>query len=123
MHVLIFSINTHTLIHSYTHALIHSYTHILMHSYTHTHILIPSYTHTLIRFYTQAALWGPAHGGANEAVLRMLRQIKTKDRIPLFIAKVCMYMYVYVCVCIYVCIVCVCMYVCERPKIVKIHFG
>jgi hypothetical protein len=29
-----------------------------------------------------AALWGPAHGGANEAVLRMLQDIGTKARIP-----------------------------------------
>jgi citrate synthase len=34
-----------------------------------------------------AALWGPAHGGANEAVLNMLREIGTKDRIPLYIQK------------------------------------
>src|SRR5262245_29756763 len=34
-----------------------------------------------------ASLWGPAHGGANEAVLRMLREIKTKDRIPEFVAR------------------------------------
>jgi citrate synthase len=34
-----------------------------------------------------ACLWGPAHGGANEACLRMLRQIGTPDRIPEFIAK------------------------------------
>ena len=34
-----------------------------------------------------AALWGPAHGGANEAVLRMLDEIGTADRIPKFIAK------------------------------------
>lgn len=34
-----------------------------------------------------AALWGPAHGGANEAVLVMLDQIKTKDRIPEFLAR------------------------------------
>lgn len=32
-----------------------------------------------------AALWGPAHGGANEAVLSMLEQIGHKDRIPEFI--------------------------------------
>ncbi len=35
-----------------------------------------------------AALWGPAHGGANEAVLKMLDGIGHKDRIPDFIAKV-----------------------------------
>lgn len=35
-----------------------------------------------------AALWGPAHGGANEAVLKMLDQIGTKENIPSFIAKV-----------------------------------
>jgi citrate synthase len=28
------------------------------------------------------SLWGPAHGGANEAVLRMLMEIGTKDKIP-----------------------------------------
>jgi citrate synthase len=28
-----------------------------------------------------ASLWGPAHGGANEAVLNMLQEIGTKDRI------------------------------------------
>jgi citrate synthase len=35
-----------------------------------------------------AALWGPAHGGANEAVLKMLDEIGHKDRIPEFIEKV-----------------------------------
>ena len=34
-----------------------------------------------------ASLWGPAHGGANEAVLNMLRQIGSKDRIPEFIKR------------------------------------
>ena len=34
-----------------------------------------------------ACLWGPAHGGANEACLRMLREIGTVDRIPEYIAK------------------------------------
>jgi len=34
-----------------------------------------------------ASLWGPAHGGANEAVLRMLEEIETVERIPLFLAK------------------------------------
>ena len=34
-----------------------------------------------------ASLWGPAHGGANEAVLRMLDEIGTPDRIPLYLAK------------------------------------
>lgn len=34
-----------------------------------------------------AALWGPAHGGANEAALNMLKQIGTVDRIPEFIAR------------------------------------
>ncbi len=35
-----------------------------------------------------ACLWGPAHGGANEAALNMLKQIGTPDKIPEFIAKV-----------------------------------
>jgi len=34
-----------------------------------------------------ASLWGPAHGGANEAVIHMLQEIGTKDRIPEFIAR------------------------------------
>ncbi len=34
-----------------------------------------------------ASLWGPAHGGANEAVLRMLAEIGHKDNIPEFIAR------------------------------------
>ena len=34
-----------------------------------------------------AALWGPAHGGANEAALKMLEEIGTVDRIPEFVAK------------------------------------
>jgi len=34
-----------------------------------------------------ATLWGPAHGGANEAVLNMLEQIGSVDNIPKFIAK------------------------------------
>ncbi len=35
-----------------------------------------------------AALYGPLHGGANEAVLRMLDEIGTKANIPAFIEKV-----------------------------------
>lgn len=34
-----------------------------------------------------ASLWGPAHGGANEAVLDMLAQIGSKDKIPEYIKK------------------------------------
>jgi citrate synthase len=34
-----------------------------------------------------ASLWGPAHGGANEAVLQMLTEIGSKDRIPEFIKR------------------------------------
>ena len=34
-----------------------------------------------------ASLWGPAHGGANEAVLNMLQEIGEKKNIPEFIAK------------------------------------
>jgi citrate synthase len=34
-----------------------------------------------------ACLWGPAHGGANQACLEMLKEIGTVDRIPEFIAK------------------------------------
>jgi citrate synthase len=35
-----------------------------------------------------AALYGPLHGGANEAVLRMLRRIDSVDNIPAFLEKV-----------------------------------
>ncbi|WP_445115358.1 citrate synthase [Acinetobacter sp. WZC-1] len=35
-----------------------------------------------------AALWGPAHGGANEAVLKMLDEIGTKDNVAGFMEKV-----------------------------------
>jgi citrate synthase len=34
-----------------------------------------------------ACLWGPAHGGANEAALSMLQEIGTPERIPEYIAK------------------------------------
>ena len=34
-----------------------------------------------------SALWGPAHGGANEAVLRMLKEIGEAKNIPRFVAK------------------------------------
>ena len=34
-----------------------------------------------------ACLWGPAHGGANEAALNMLTEIGTVDRIPEYIAR------------------------------------
>ena len=34
-----------------------------------------------------ACLWGPAHGGANQACLEMLREIGTVDRIPEYSAK------------------------------------
>ena len=34
-----------------------------------------------------ATLWGPAHGGANQAVLEMLEQIGSKDKIPEFIKR------------------------------------
>ena len=34
-----------------------------------------------------ACLWGPSHGGANEAALNMLEEIGTVDRIPEYIAK------------------------------------
>ncbi|GAB0057592.1 Citrate synthase [Candidatus Magnetaquicoccaceae bacterium FCR-1] len=33
------------------------------------------------------SLWGPAHGGANEAVLKMLREIGSVERIPEFIKR------------------------------------
>ena len=33
-----------------------------------------------------SALWGPAHGGANEAVLEMLEEIGTADQIPKYLA-------------------------------------
>lgn len=35
-----------------------------------------------------ASLWGPAHGGANEAVLEMLAEIGTPDNIPAYLDKV-----------------------------------
>ena len=34
-----------------------------------------------------ACLWGPAHGGANQACLEMLKEIGTVERIPEYIAK------------------------------------
>jgi len=34
-----------------------------------------------------ASLWGPAHGGANEAVINMLKAIKSPENIPAFIEK------------------------------------
>ncbi len=34
-----------------------------------------------------ASLWGPAHGGANEAVIHMLQEIGYKDNIPKYIAR------------------------------------
>ena len=34
-----------------------------------------------------ACLWGPAHGGANQACLEMLKEIGTKDRIQEYIAR------------------------------------
>jgi citrate synthase len=34
-----------------------------------------------------ACLWGPAHGGANEAALKMLEEIGSVDRIPEFVAR------------------------------------
>mgnify|MGYP006272944369 FL=1 len=34
-----------------------------------------------------ASLWGPAHGGANEAVVQMLREIGSVERIPEFIKR------------------------------------
>ncbi|MCG3882529.1 citrate synthase [Psychrobacter sp. Ps3] len=35
-----------------------------------------------------AALWGPSHGGANEAVLEMLDEIGTVENVPAFMEKV-----------------------------------
>ena len=34
-----------------------------------------------------ASLWGPAHGGANEAVLNMLEEIGSKDHIPEYVKR------------------------------------
>ncbi len=34
-----------------------------------------------------ASLWGPAHGGANEAVLKMLEEIGSKDRVAEYVKK------------------------------------
>ncbi|HEV8572041.1 MAG TPA: citrate synthase [Actinomycetota bacterium] len=35
-----------------------------------------------------AALWGPLHGGANEQVLRMLREIGSMERVPEYVKRV-----------------------------------
>jgi citrate synthase len=35
-----------------------------------------------------ASLWGPAHGGANEAVIDMLAQIGKKENVAEFVRKV-----------------------------------
>merc|ERR1719223_433727 len=35
-----------------------------------------------------ASLWGPAHGGANEAVIKMLEQIGSKDKVAQFVDDV-----------------------------------
>ena len=35
-----------------------------------------------------ASLWGPAHGGANEAVIKMLDEIGTVDNVPRFLEDV-----------------------------------
>jgi citrate synthase len=35
-----------------------------------------------------AALYGPLHGGANEEVLRMLREVGTKDKVPAYVERV-----------------------------------
>ena len=34
-----------------------------------------------------AALYGPLHGGANEAVLRMLEEIGSADKVPIFFRR------------------------------------
>jgi citrate synthase len=34
-----------------------------------------------------ASLWGPSHGGANEAVIKMLKEIGTVENIPIYINK------------------------------------
>jgi len=34
-----------------------------------------------------AALWGPHHGGANEAAINMLEEIGTKDRVPMYVRR------------------------------------
>ena len=34
------------------------------------------------------SLWGPAHGGANEAVIHMLREIGSVDKVPEFVSRV-----------------------------------
>ena len=35
-----------------------------------------------------ATLWGPSHGGANEAVIKMLEEISTADKVPSYIQKI-----------------------------------
>ena len=34
-----------------------------------------------------ASLWGPAHGGANQACLEMLDEIQSKERVPEYVGK------------------------------------
>lgn len=42
----------------------------------------------LLSLGAAGALYGPLHGGANEAVLRMLTSIGTKENVPQFIEQV-----------------------------------
>ena len=43
-------------------------------------------THLLVSLQ-ESRLWGPAHGGANQACLEMLKEIGTVDRIPEYITR------------------------------------
>lgn len=52
-----------------------------------SHLFVTEHVYILILCSSLATLWGPAHGGANEAVLNMLLEINHKDRIPQFIAR------------------------------------
>ncbi len=46
-----------------------------------------SYAGNFLRMMFIASLWGPAHGGANEAALKMLEEISSVEHIPEFVRR------------------------------------